>query len=178
MDKSYRIVITGPESTAKSTLSQQLAGHFNGKFYPEYARLYLDKQGLEYQYSDVVEIAKGQLQQYKESLDQPYNFYFFDTWLIITKVWFEWVYKKYPDWLESEISNNPIDLYLLCKPDIQWQPDPLRENGGEDRIRLFNIYKKELLRRNLNFVEIGGEGKQRIENAINAVLQFQKTTEV
>ncbi len=176
MNKPYRIVVTGPESTAKSTLSQQLAVQFGAKFFPEYARLYLDREGTDYDYSDVVKIAEGQVQQYKDSLEQSYKFYFFDTWLINTKVWFEWVYQQYPDWLENKIEDCPIDLYLLCKPDIEWQPDPLRENGGEDRIRLFNIYKEELLQRNFNFAEIGGEGKLRLENAIKAVLKFQETT--
>ena len=174
MYKSSRIVITGPESTAKSTLSQQLSIQFGGKFFPEYARLYLDKKGTSYNYSDVIEIAKGQIQQYEASLDQSYNFYFFDTWLIITKVWFEWVYQHYPAWIDQSIENYPIDFYLLCKPDIQWKPDPLRENGGTERIRLFDTYKNELIKRNAKFVEIGGEGKLRLKNAIDAVLRFQK----
>ncbi len=175
MNKSYRIVVTGPESTAKSTLSTQLAAHFNGKFFPEYARLYLDKKGANYDYSDVVEIAKGQVQQFQESLNHSCKFYFFDTWLIITKVWFQWVYNKYPDWLDQEIENYKIDFYLLCKPDIQWKPDLLRENGGEERIRLFNTYKEELINMNAKFIEIGGEGELRLQNAIDAIHEFQKT---
>ena len=34
-------------------------------------------------------------------------------------------------------------FYLLCKPDIPWESDPLRENPN-DRIKLFDIYKMEL----------------------------------
>ncbi len=172
MKKSYRIVITGPESTAKSTLSEQLAKYFDGIFYPEYARKYLEEKSSTYSYDDVVNIAKGQLQQYKYSEVNTSGFYFFDTWLIITKVWFEWIYKKYPDWLEAEIQNCSIDLYLLCKPDIPWKPDPLRENGGEQRIQLFNTYKEELIKRNENFIEIGGLGEDRIQNAVKAVKEY------
>lgn len=68
-----------------------------------------------------------------------------------------------------------IDLYLLCLPDIPWEPDPLRENGGEHRQQLFDAYKNELVKRNLNFIEVGGIGDARLENAIKAVKEFFDT---
>ena len=40
--KKYRIAITGPESTGKSTLTEQLANHFNTLWVKEYAREYLN----------------------------------------------------------------------------------------------------------------------------------------
>ncbi len=175
MPKSLKIVVTGPESTAKSTLSEKLADFFNGRFYPEYARLYLDEFGASYDYKDVEKIAKGQIEQYQKSVLSDLKFHFFDTWLIITKVWFEWVYQKSPSWLEDVIQKHPINFYLLCKPDIPWEPDPLREHGGEERIQLFEVYQQELINRNVKFVVIDGIGEQRVQNAINAVLEFQKT---
>jgi len=60
----------------------------------------------------------------------------------------------------------------LCKPDIPWEPDPLRENGGEVREKLYEIYKAELVQRNLPFVEIRGEGGERLQNAIDAINGF------
>ncbi len=169
MRKIIRIAITGPESTAKSTLAQALADHFKGTFYPEYAREYFREHSTEYTYHDLELIAKKQIQQYHESSSCRKDMVFFDTWLIITKIWFQWAYQTEPAWLEKEISNLPIDLYLLCLPDIPWEPDPLREHGGEDRLRLFNAYKSELIQRKLKFEEIGGLGEQRVENAIQAV---------
>ncbi|MGQ8336667.1 AAA family ATPase [Sunxiuqinia sp. A32] len=175
MSHEIRIAVTGPESTAKSTLSKQLADHFGGIFYPEYAREYLDGRKMSiYNYQDVENIVRGQLQQYQQSRAFDGKYVFFDTWLIITKVWFEWVYHKFPDWLEEEIANNPIDLYLLCLPDIEWKPDPLRENGGDERIKLFNRYKQELTLREECFMEVAGEGEDRLKCAINAIHQFEK----
>lgn len=166
------IVLTGPESTAKSTLTRQLAAYFKGTSFPEYARTYLEGKGDHYSYTDVEAIAKGQIAQYDEAADLNGEFAFLDTWLFVTKVWFDWVYKRRPAWLDEAIHKKPVDLYLLCKPDIPWEPDPLRENGGEQRERLYQVYKEELINRNLPFVEIGGEGESRIENAIDAIKKF------
>ena len=45
-----KIVAIGPESTGKSTLCQQLAQHFNTTWCPEYAREYLNQNGVKYDY--------------------------------------------------------------------------------------------------------------------------------
>ena len=172
VNQKKRIVLTGPESTAKSTLSKLLAAHYGGLAYPEFARDYLCGKTSHYEYSDVEAIAHGQLSQYRDSLEKQSNYFFFDTWLIVTKIWFRWVYKQEPDWLEPAIVNHPMDLYLLCKPDIPWEPDPLRENGGEQREKLFHIYRNELVKRAFPFVEIGGEGEVRLQNAIDAIDDF------
>ena len=42
------------------------------------------------------------------------------------------------------LKEQKIDHYFLCKPDIPWEPDPLRENP-EDRERLFKLYERGLL---------------------------------
>lgn len=172
MGEIIRIALTGPESTAKSTLAKALANHFNGTFYPEYAREYFQVHSTQYNYSDLEVIAQKQVAQYEDSADSKSEYVFFDTWLIVTKIWFQWVYHKEPAWLEAKITSLPIDLYLLCKPDIPWEPDPLREHGGEERLKLFEHYKGELIRRKFNFVEIGGMGEDRIQNAIQAILRF------
>ncbi|WP_423127032.1 AAA family ATPase [Gaoshiqia sp. Z1-71] len=163
------IVITGPESTAKSTLTNELSVYFEAASYQEYAREYLAAKGSRYTWDDVAEIARVQLRQYYEARNSSEELVFFDTWLIITKVWFEWAYKRLPDWLEQAIDENPVDLYLLCKPDLPWEPDPLREHGGAEREQLFQIYKQELINRGFPFVEIGGLGDERVLNAIKAV---------
>ena len=57
-----KIVILGPESTGKSTLCEQLAACYNTQWVPEYARTYLQKNGTQYKYEDLFEIAKGQVE--------------------------------------------------------------------------------------------------------------------
>jgi Predicted ATPase/kinase involved in NAD metabolism len=170
--KKIRIVITGPESTGKTTLATQLAQTFNGLYVAEYAREYVEHLTGQYTYADVEAIARKQIDQYAQSEGCKENMIFFDTWLIITKVWFEWVFGSVPVWIEEAISEYPIDLYLLCRPDLPWEPDAVRENGGENRIKLFEKYKEELIQRKFNFVEISGEGDDRIQNAVLAIKDF------
>ncbi|MEO8765586.1 MAG: ATP-binding protein, partial [Ginsengibacter sp.] len=50
METVKKYVIIGPESTGKSTLSKQLAKHFHTRWVPEYARDYLEKNGMDYTY--------------------------------------------------------------------------------------------------------------------------------
>lgn len=170
--RTIRIVLTGPESTAKSTLTKELADYFNGNCYLEYAREYFESHSTAYTRQDLEAIARKQIEQFHESEKSSARLFFFDTWLVITKIWFQWVYKSVPNWLDEAVENLPIDLYLLCLPDIPWEPDPLRENGGEHRQQLFETYKNELIKRKLNFVEIGGVGQARVQNAIDAVKDF------
>lgn len=165
------IVLTGPESTGKSVLARQLAAHFGGASFPEYARSYLEERDTSaYTYEDVETIARGQLQQYIEAQTSDADYVFLDTWLIITKVWFRWVYDKEPLWLEDAIASYPVDLYLLCQPDLEWEADPLRENGGDNRLALYDEYKKELMAHGCNFGEIGGEGEKRLWNAVEKIV--------
>ncbi len=172
MKTPIRIAVTGPESTGKTTLAKQLAEIVGGRFIPEYAREYIEQLPGHYTFEDVEIIARKQVEQYQETLKSQDKFFIFDTWLIITKVWFEWVFGKVPVWLEEQIRNCPVDLFLLCQPDLPWEADPVRENGGENRIRLFEQYRLELNHYNFNFVEIYGTGEDRLVNAITAINDY------
>lgn len=173
-DKKIRIAITGPESTGKTTLGKQLAERFGGRYLPEYAREFVEKLPHHYTFEDVESIAKVQLDQYLSTMSDNDVVYFFDTWLIITKVWFNWVFQKSPDWLDDQIRNHPIDLFLLCRPDLPWEADSVRENGGENRNRLYEEYRSELVRFGFCFVEIDGTNELRLNHAIEAIHEFCK----
>lgn len=170
--QQIRIVITGPESTGKTTLARQLAETFGGQYIPEYAREYVEHLSHHYTFDDVEAIARKQVEQYRQTENSGDRLFFFDTWLIITKVWFEWVFGQTPAWLEQEILNCRMDLFLLCCPDLPWEADPVRENGGENRIKLFNKYRDELEHYGFNFVEIDGNEDVRLKNAISAIRKF------
>lgn len=150
----YKVGIIGPESTGKSTLATYLARRYSGVLVPEYAREYMERLAptYEYSYEDVVTIAQQQLRCLHElhTMDALgiYKGYkgdvvFFDTELIITKVWFLHKFGKCPNFLLEAIEQYPMDVYLLCYPDMAWQPDPVRENPNI-REYLFDWYEREI----------------------------------
>ena len=56
-----KIVILGPESTGKSTLCEQLAAHYETIWVREFAREYLLKNGTNYSFDNLLDIAKVQI---------------------------------------------------------------------------------------------------------------------
>ncbi len=213
---TFKVGIIGPESTAKSTLSQQLAKAFGGVYIPEYAREYIANLSRPYTYDDVSAIAHHQIQQLQITPTTPYplshsvsqclsdsvsqslsdsvtpslpsdaapifppvggtggGLLFYDTELIITKVWFLHKYNTCPTFLLEALDNNPIDFYLLCAPDLPFVPDPLRENPHL-RDHLFQWYERELQAYHKPYAIIRGEGPARLQSAIQALQSHLST---
>jgi len=178
-----KIVVIGPESTGKSTLCGYLANYYNTLWCPEFAREYLLENGTAYILEDLINIAKGQLaatQKHIESLEKrtatsntPTPL-IIDTDMYVMKVWSEYVFGNCPTFILDEINKQDFDLYLLCKPDIPWVKDELREYPDEKpRQELFQIYKDILINQQTPWVEISGDFEARNQKAvagINAIL--------
>ncbi len=169
--KTHKIIVSGPESTGKSVLSKYLANHYKGLWIPEFARDYVENLGRPYNQQDVLDIAGKQIEQFKQSYPDQ-KWVFFDTGLMITKVWFEVVYNNCPPWIDQELQTMKPDLVLLCYPDLEWIPDSVRENGGEMRFSLFNFYKENLRKLNCPYHVIRGESNYRFNNAIEAIEKY------
>lgn len=167
------IVITGAESTGKTTLTEQLAAHFGVHYLPEIAREYVENLNGKYAYSDVEKIAKMQIELFANisKIKEPYIF--IDTWLIVTKIWFEFVYNKIPDWLIHEIEKTKIDLFLVCDIDLPWVFDPVRENGGENRKILHNKYIEEINKFNFAYKIVKGTNEIRLNNALQFLSELK-----
>jgi len=165
-----KIAILGPESTGKTMLAGKLADHFNAPWVPEYARQYVEKLSVPYTYDDVCNIALKQLEEEKEAalMDSTAGYVFFDTELIITKVWFLYRFGSVPGFVTEQFDSGFFDLYLLCSPDLPWEPDPVREHG-EDREYFFNWYKKEIDKTGKPCFIVTGSGEQRFQNALNGL---------
>ena len=177
-----RIVIIGPESTGKSTLSNQLAEHYYTLWCPEYAREYLLSHGIEYNYDDLLTIAKGQIaleDEYADKVAAQINegqgLLFIDTNMYVMKVWCEFVFEKCHEFILNQITERKYDLYLLCNIDLPWTKDELREYPDEQpRKELYKIYKDLLINQSVPFVEISGMEEQRINKAVEAVDEYIK----
>jgi NadR type nicotinamide-nucleotide adenylyltransferase len=170
-----KAVIIGPESTGKSTLCEKLSAHFNAAWCPEFARTYLTQHGKEYSYDDLLTIAKGQLQledeySLKAESQQSNPLLFIDTDMYVMKVWSEFVFGKCHQWILDRITERRYDLYLLCKPDLPWVKDELREYPDETRrLKLYHYYKDALVNQSTPWVEISGSYEERLQKAIDAV---------
>jgi NadR type nicotinamide-nucleotide adenylyltransferase len=171
-NKKSIIVVTGAESTGKSVLTSHLGQVFCSPWYPEYAREYLEKTGIPYSRSDVEAIARVQIRQMAEAQTLVSRFVFFDTWLIITKVWMEVVYGDSPVWITEAIASAPVDLFLICDTDIPWIPDPLRENGGAMREKLSSLYRQNIENFGFRYETITGIGEKRFASATGIIRQF------
>ena len=158
--------ITGAESTGKSTLTGELARHYNAIGVPEYARTYLENLDRHYEYSDVEAIARRQIELIIQNRTNP--IVFFDTCLINLKVWFREVYQSVPFWLEEEIGLAGQGIYIICQPDLPWEFDPLRENPHR-RDYLSEQYEQELEKAGFTYFRVFGLGEKRIQNAIEIV---------
>ena len=174
-EKAKRIIITGPESTGKSTLSKQLADYYQTIYLPEYARTYIENLNRHYNYNDLVKIAKMQIKLEKEFYEKANIFLFIDTGLIITKIWFQEVYNKYPAWLDEAIGDSLPEFYLMCNFDLPWKNDHVRENGSNERRKyLMNRYIQEIESYKVKYYNISGQGKKRLQKAIKYIDNHRK----
>lgn len=171
-EKPYIFVVTGPESTGKTTLAADLALYFHGTWIPEYARSYVSALDRAYTFDDVEKIARHQIGLLPPKKEYKGNYLFMDTDLIILKVWFREVYRKVPSWLEEEIGRRPVSGYLLCATDLPWLPDPVRENPGQKREYLFHKYREELQKYGLIYRIVTGMGPDRTQRAVQFIREI------
>ena len=169
-----KIAIIGPESTGKSTLSRQLAEHYQTVWCPEYARDYLTQYGSNYTFGDLLIIAKGQKALIEKTVARAAkDFCFIDTEMYVMKVWCEVVFNNCHTWILKEVARQQYDLFLLCNTDLPWAEDKLREYPDlEMRQRLFHMYKDICINSGVPWVEIGGQEAERLQQAVRAVDQM------
>lgn len=166
-----KIVIIGPESTGKSTLSKQLAAHFGTTYADEFARDYLEQLGRPYTYEDLLIIAKGQVTlEEKAVLNAKNGLTILDTDLHVVKVWSEASYGTCAEEILQQIAERRYDFYLLTDIDMLWVEDPLREHP-EPLMRqyFFHIYKDIVQQSGIPFVTVSGDEEQRLQLAIKAL---------
>jgi NadR type nicotinamide-nucleotide adenylyltransferase len=175
MPNIKKIVIIGPESTGKSTLTQGLAEKFGEPWVEEYAREYLDDLGRAYNYGDLLKIAQGQIALEEQKANAANELLFCDTDLHVIQVWSDHKFKKTHPWILQQIKKRTYDLYFLTDIDIPWQEDPLREHPDpEMRQYFFDIYRELLSNSKTPFSLISGNPEQRLDQAVIYIEDFLK----
>jgi len=166
------VCVTGPESTGKTTLAEELAEALDVPLVGEYARHYLEArltQGLEdYGEDDLLHIAKGQLAAEQQALAQGTGLVISDTDLQVVQIWWQKRFGSPHPWLLDALAQRTPRRYLVMAPDLPWQADPLRESP-DDRQRLFDCYLEVLRAGAHPFAEVFGSGRARFERAMACV---------
>ena len=88
-----------------------------------------------------------------------------DTDLLTQKIWGLEKYNEVDDFTEKHYPNQLPDLYIVCSPDIPWEPDPLRENP-HDRGRLFKRYLEEIEALKVPCTIVRGSESERLNQAL------------
>ena len=167
-DRVLRVSIVGPESTGKTTLAEWLALRYDTVYVPEYAREYIDGLDREYEYDDLLIMARAQWASENDHASNANKVLFCDTDLSVIKIWSEVRYGKLDPWIEDTWLRAHYDLHLLTAPDIPWEYDPQREHPGE-RENLWKLYELEL--RDRHVVRVRGDQEQRQKTACEAIDQ-------
>lgn len=166
-----KIAVVGPESTGKSTVTQQLAQHYHTLWVPEYARYYCAALTAPCDLQDEINMFHGQvaLEESILAIAQK-EFIFCDTTFLTVKIWSDEVFGETPQVVLNALPLHHYDLYLLMDIDLPWQEDPLRD-FPDKREYFMQVWHKELNALNANYVVIGGQ-EDRLKNAIAVMDQF------
>jgi nicotinamide riboside kinase len=163
-----RIAITGPESSGKTTLCRLLSDYFKVPFISEYARTFLENTSGAYQQSDLDFIAKEHL---KNILTSTHSVSISDTDFSVLEIWSEYKFKNSSKLIKELAGKDLFGLHILCRPDIPWEADKLRENE-HSRLYLFDLYKASLTMHRKNFIVVDGSVENRTKKSIKFIEQL------
>jgi NadR type nicotinamide-nucleotide adenylyltransferase len=167
-----RVVLTGSESTGKTTLARELASHFGTEWVPEFVRDYAAEKAGALDFADHGPIARGQMHREDEYIARAEargaSLIVQDTDLLSTAVYCAHYYGRCPSWIEESARARRPDLYLLMDIDIAWQPDPQRDRGHL-RPEMHALFLEAVQRSGTPYVVIRGSGGERFHAAVAAV---------
>jgi nicotinamide riboside kinase len=169
--KTKNIVITGAESSGKTTLFKELKSLTGFSFLPEFSRSYINQINRPYEYNDILEIAKLYEKELEIASKNELSI-ISDTDLLTLLIWCEYKYDKCHSFIKESLTKNPPDFYLLCSPNIPWEFDSQRENPN-NRVELFNIYLKKIMELGIDFEIIEGDQYKRLNQAKKILQNLQ-----
>ncbi len=173
MEKNFRIVITGPESTGKTTLAQALSKVLGAPWTPEFARYYTAHLGRPYRRADLRAIGRGQRLWEQWYAGQSAGLLILDTDWTVLQIWesYRFASDGLAEWRRGYGEPTPADLYVLCAPDFPWAPDPLREHP-EEQTALFDRYARLLDDLSTPHIVVEGAPDTRLKKVCRTIETF------
>jgi NadR type nicotinamide-nucleotide adenylyltransferase len=163
-----RVVLTGSESTGKTTLAAELARRYDAALVPEFVREFAEAKGGTIDYADHGPIARGQMaiEDAQIALGRPVVVQ--DTDLLSTVIYCRHYFGRAPDWIVDEAAARRPDLYLLCEIDLPWVADGVRDRGHL-REEVQQLFRDAVMASGAPVAIVTGEGPERLERAVDAV---------
>jgi HTH-type transcriptional regulator, transcriptional repressor of NAD biosynthesis genes len=172
-----KVLILGPESTGKSTLSKRLATFFDGKYIEEYGRSYeemmisnFNRRCTTWDIKDYEFIAQRQDEMINDAMEKPSKLIFVDTDALITQMYYElYMKRKASQKIEEIIKSQNFDLIIYLEHrNTDWVADGLRFLPDEDqRQQVADLIKQKLnyYGKDYHILDNSGGYEQRFETA-------------
>lgn len=155
-----RVVLIGPEASGKTTLARELALEFGAPWTPEAARVFAETFAGALSLDTVAPIARLSMRLEDEALLEKPPLLIRDTDLVSTVVYSRHYYSEVERWIEEEARARRADLYLLCRPDLPWLRDGIRDRPFH-RERLLDDFRAALHELGASVSEVSGAGEPR-----------------
>lgn len=162
-----KVVILGTESTGKSTLTEQLATHYDVPFVTEAGRE-LIPDSREFEFEDLYLVAEAHAAGIDQALQKGNPLIIMDTDIHITQSYAQLFFGKKLDIQPDLYKKNAAHLYLYLRADVPLVADGTRL-GEKDRHRLDVSHREVLEKYGIVFTEIYGSWEQRFQMAIDAI---------
>ena len=170
-----RVLITGAESTGKTTLARELAERFGTAWVPEYAREHLDAKPVAFSgpagvvtLEDLETIARRQGE--REDLDarEANRVLFCDTDASVTAIYADRYCGKIPPSITAEVARRRYDLALVTGLDVPFEADRQRDSAHL-REDLHRRFRQTILDRQIPLVDLRGDPAAVLSSAESAV---------
>ena len=170
-----RVVVTGGECTGKTTLSMALAAHWGTAWAAEAAREVALERRVALGPEDVPPIARMHVRLADEACHSAEEagcaVVVFDQDLLSTVVYARHYFGSCPPWIERLAIERVGDLYLLCRPDLPWSADGVRDRP-QAREEIHALFAGALARTGARVADVSGAGEERTADAVAAIEMF------
>ncbi len=165
-----RVCFLGGESSGKSTLAKSLAEELKTECVEEFGRELWERKNGELEFSDMLVIARTQIQMEQEALRRANRYLFCDTSPLTTLFYSDHLFGQTDSEL-SVLATRSYDTTILCAPDFAFIQDGTRQPQSFRTLQ-HEWYLRELHSRQIPFLVATGTLANRIETIKQELSRF------